>query len=195
LDGNGYYYVGTDGNPVEYKITEGKSYLWGLIKTSPKIKITGGKPSEDLQTWVDNINSSKSPTAIEMFDRGGQNPTKIHYVIEKKFVDNDLFGLHVPYDSEGKVLGWSKKTMKFSGQPAYNPNGEYSEVKITLFLGNIEKAYSTPLDVLRESVSISGHELDHNTNQEVIDKIRNGTAKSIHEIENPAEKVEEKIRK
>jgi RHS repeat-associated protein len=92
-----------------------------------------------------------------------------------------------PHDANGNILEWGSDKMSFSGTPSYNSNGEYSQVTMELFLGNIAaKENRGGQTAIQYMISVFGHESDHSTNQGVIDMIRYNQNKNIESIEKPA---------
>jgi RHS repeat-associated protein len=189
LDPSGYFWAGTDGNSVSYDITNesvGGFFGWFGFRKS-KINITGGLPGADLTKLIEAINGSGSSTAFKQFDKVGSNSTQTNVCISDEFVDNGKDGRSLPHDANGNVLDWDSGKMSFSGTPGYNSNGEYSQVTMELFLGNIATRENCGgLTAIQYMVSVFGHESDHSTNQGVIDMIRYNQNKTIEGIEKPA---------
>jgi hypothetical protein len=175
-DPDGEYFVGRDGKRVGFKINDN-----GKI-------VLGKNASADLVRQARLINRTGSETASAQFSAAATNETKNHFKIETKAVKNDLLGLHQAHDKNGKPLKWPKDgdgTSKFIGQPAYKKDKDgnmvYKEATITVFEGNISKGELAGQQRINKDpaltksevvVGVFSHEVDHNTNQEAINAIR-----------------------
>jgi RHS repeat-associated protein len=205
IDPTGEYFVGTNGKRVGFKITD-------------KGKIVLGKnASADLVRMARLINKTGSETARTQFADAATNETKNHFKIEDKSQNNKndlgygLLGLHQAHDKNGKPLKWeagADGTGKFDGQPAYikdkDGNMIYKEATITIFAGNIDKAELAEQQRINKdpaltksevAVGVFSHEVDHNTNQDAIDAIRDrqqGRPNNLN-VEEPAELVEKQV--
>jgi RHS repeat-associated protein len=174
VDPTGEYFIGTDGNRVEYEIKDGK------------IVFTSNNVSKDLQRMADLINKSGSQKAFSQFAGLANNDTMIHFKIETGKIENGLLGLHQVHDKDGNVLEWDSENGKFKGDPAYikdkDGNFVYKESTITIYEGNIDES----IDAIRNSekvkdpalttqeymVSTFGHEGDHDLNVKAIATIK-----------------------
>lgn len=200
VDPTGEYFVGANGKGrVAFKINDN-----GKI-------VLGKNASADLVRMARLINKTGSETALAQFAASATNETKNHFKIESKEKNNDLLGLHQAHDKNGKPLKWeagADGTGKFDGKPAYikdkDGNMVYKEATITVYEGNITKGEleaqqringDPNLTKSEVVVGVFSHEVDHNTNQEAIDAIRDrqeGRPNNL-DVEQPADEVEREV--
>jgi RHS repeat-associated core domain len=200
LDPTGEYFVGTDGNRVEYEIKNGK------------IVFTSNNVSKDLQRMVDLINQAGSQKALSQFIRLANNDTMLHFKIETGKIENGLLGSHEVHDKDGNVLEWDSETGKFKGDPAYikdkDGNFVYKEATITIYEENIDQAIEFIRDAKNDQalttqeymVSTFGHEGEHDLNVKAIGAIKKrqdgGPKYNVYKkVEKPAYDVTNKILK
>ena len=201
IDPDGRFFVGADGKRVGFR-----------INNSGKI-VLGKNASADLVRTARLINKTGSDLASSQFAAAATNETKNHFKIESGQINNGLLGLHQAHDKNGKPLDWQPGaggTGTFNGQPEYikdkNGNMIYKEATITIFEGNItgpeldaqRNLHADPaLSKEEVMVGIFSHEIDHNTNQQATDAIRERAAGGTNnfDVEKPAEKVEGEVLK
>jgi RHS repeat-associated protein len=196
---DGRYFVDSKGNKVAVSVNKG-----GQV-------IIGKNASADLKRMANLVNSSGSKSAVDMFNKLGNNETKINFKIETTPKDNGLLGLHQAHDKDGPVK-WEAGTGgtgKFEKMPDYvkGKDGKYKyrEASITIFEGNFDKG---EIQYQRDAVKDQGltkedmmvatftHEGFHDIDQETIDaiKTRQQGGTNNYDVEKAAEtKAENKV--
>lgn len=182
-------------NPIRYKEVDGRYFEDSKHnKVSVSVNkagqvVVGKNASADLKRMANLVNQSGSKTAVEMFNKLGNNDTKINFKIETDSKPVPLLGLHQAHDKYGKALKWEANTGgtgKFEGKPEYikdkKGNTAYKEASITLYEGNMTPAqvrahgenYGGDGSITRDQamVSIFTHEGYHDTDQMTIDAIK-----------------------
>jgi RHS repeat-associated protein len=198
-DPTGEYFIGTDGNRVEYDVKGGK-----IVFTSKNVP-------KDLQRLADLVSKSGSKKALSQFTGLADNVTKLHFEFAK---GEGNYGLHRAHDKDGNVLEWDSTNGKFKGEPAYTKDKDgkfvYQEATISIYEENIER----DLSALQKDPSIKdpqmtkedfmvatfGHEGDHDLNTKAIGIIKKrqdgGDKFNVQKkVEKPAYKVTFKILK
>ncbi len=188
-----YHFVAD--NPIRYKELDGRYFVDSKgqkvnISVNKAGQVVVGKnASADLKRIANLVNQSGSKTAVEMFNKLGNNDTKINFKIETNPKPVPLLGLHQAHDKDGKALKWEANTGgtgKFEGKPEYikdkNGNTAYKEASITLYEGNMNPVqvrahgenYGGDGSITKDQamVSIFTHEGYHDTDQKTIDAIK-----------------------
>ena len=184
IDPDGRYFVGKDGERVEV-----------VVKKNGEIEL--GKNATDEQKRIAKlISKSGSKTALDMFQKLGNNDTRIHFKIEKTS-NGKLRGQHQAHDPSGKALEWKENTGgtgRFEGQANYIQdkagNFAYKEATITLYEDEIKAGAGASTDPSFDDlmVWVFTHEGDHDTNQQAINAIkdRQEGKTNNYDVETPA---------
>jgi len=138
-------------NPIRYKEVDGRYFEDSKHhKVSVSVNkagqvVVGKNASADLKRMANLVNGSGSKSAADMFNKLGNNETKINFKIETEPKSNGLLGLHQAHDKDGPVK-WEAGTGgtgKFEKMPDYikgkDGNDKYKEASITVYEGNFDK--------------------------------------------------------
>lgn len=196
-------------NPIRYKELDGRYFVDSKgnkvnvsVNKSGQV-VVGKNASADLKRMAGLVNSSGSKSAVAMFNKMGNNATKINFKIETAPKDNGLLGLHQAHDKEGAIK-WEAHTGgtgKFEKMPDYikgeDGKDKYREASVTIYEGNIDqrqlyyhqRANDDPALTKDELiVAVFTHEGFHDTDQETIDaiKTRQQGGKNDYDVEHAA---------
>jgi len=208
-------------NPIRYKEVDGRYFVDSKHnKVSVSVNkagqvVVGKNASADLKRMANLVNSSGSKSAAEMFNKLGNNETKINFKISQEAVKTSdggvLLGLHQAHDKNGPVK-WEAGTGgtgKFEKMPEYikgtDGKDKYKEASITVYEGSFDLPGMVPAlqreqgaKLTKEEFMIATftHEGFHNTDQQTIDaiKTRQQGGTNNYDVETAAEtKAENKV--
>lgn len=204
-------------NPIRYKEVDGRYFEDSKHnKVSVSVNkagqvVVGKNASADLKRMANLVNSSGSKSAAEMFNKLGNNETRINFKIETEPKNNNLLGLHQAHDKDGPIK-WkagTDGTGTFEKMPDYikgkDGKDKYKEASITIYEGNFsngELQYQqrangdNKLTKDEMVVATFTHEGFHDTDQKTIDAIKTRQQGGVnnYDVETAAEtKAENKV--